>query len=136
MKIQTSNSNFSDHSPSWAGRWRARREFSLIFVGARFQSAKHTADTSLGKETSYCTLSATPCVHPALDIHAQRGFIPTKEHLCVHYSPPQSYLLWSKGILVKMGHLHSISFLPLALSFLSFAPHSYRMVRALMAQQL
>lgn len=75
-------------------------------------------------------------VYPALNIHAQRGFIPTKEHLCVHYSPPQSYLLWSKGILVKMGHLHSISFLPLALSFLSFAPHSYRMVRALMAQQL
>lgn len=34
------------------------------------------------------------------------------------------------------GHLHRISFSDLTLSLLRFAPHSYMMVRALIAQQL
>lgn len=122
--------------PLQAGRWRAQGEFSLIFVGASFQSAKHTTDIGLGKQTSYCTPSATARVLPALDMDGQRGCIPTKEHLCVHCSPPQSYLLWSKGICVKMRGIYTeFHFFLFALSFLSFASHFY-MMRALMAQQL
>lgn len=34
------------------------------------------------------------------------------------------------------GHSHRISFSLLALTLLSFAPHSYMMVRAFIAQQL
>lgn len=50
---------------------------------------------------SACIPLASPRLHPALDTHAQCGFIPTKEHFCAHCSPPCSHQLrscrWKQG---------------------------------------
>lgn len=124
MAIQTIQQQIQWSQPLQEGRLRAQGQFSLIFVGARFQSAKPTADMFLGKQTSYCTPLAAPRVHPALDMHGQNGFIPTKS-TCVFPAHPRSHIcLGQKGFWWNEGHLHSVSFFLFALSFLSFAPHS------------
>lgn len=62
------------------------------------------------------TTSAPP------DTHAQHGFIPTKEHLCACCSPPHSYLLRSKVIVVETRgnstEIHFLSFSCLCSSLL------------------
>jgi len=73
----------------------------------------------------YRSGEANQLLHPALDTCAQCSFIPSKEHLCVHCSPPHSYLLRSDRILVKLRGIHTeFNFLSLSClcSALLFTP--------------